>query len=66
MGEVLYTATAKDQGEALDECIAWAKDKYPLISIIWLKEEDGKHIFTIHHIDVQPSACNSNSNLQAS
>jgi translation initiation factor 1 (eIF-1/SUI1) len=65
MGELLYTAEAKDQGKALDECVEWARTKYQLVSIIWLKEEEGKHVFTIHYIDVQ-SADNSNPDVQKS
>lgn len=64
MGELLYTADAKDQGKALDECIEWAKTKFQLISIIWKEELEGKHVFTIHYIDV--STDNSDSNLQKS
>jgi len=62
MGEVLYTAEAKDQGMALDECVEWAKPKYQLISIIWKEEVDGKHVFTVSYVDVQP-AQSSNTKL---
>ena len=55
MAEILYTAKAKDQGEALDECVEWAKPRYQLISIIWKEEVDGKHVFTIHYVDAQPA-----------
>jgi len=65
MGELLYTADAKDQGKALDECVEWAKTRFQLVSIIWKEELEGKHVFTIHYIDVQ-SADNSNPDLQKS
>lgn len=48
--EVLYTATAEDQGRALDECVKWAIDKFVLMSIVWKElDKDGKHVFTISY-----------------
>ena len=51
MGEVLYVANAKDQGEALEECVKWAIDKYVLVSIICTGEEKGHFIFTVTYVD---------------
>ena len=47
--EVIYKATAKDQGKALDEAVAFGQSNgWELISVIWEKEDsEGNHHFKI-------------------
>ena len=57
-GEILYTATATDQGKALDECVEWASKKFVLVSIIHKGEEKGKHVFTVNYLSkIDASDC---------
>lgn len=62
-GEILYTATAEDQGKALDECVAWASERFVLISIIWKEMENDKHVFTVAYISKKDVADCSNPQL---
>jgi hypothetical protein len=65
-GEILYTATAKDQGKALDECVEWASKRFVLISIIWKELEEDKHVFTINYISKRDASESGDSNIQKS
>jgi hypothetical protein len=48
--DVDYAAKAQDQGEALDEAVAWATKKgWQLRSVIWKEETDNGHVFVISY-----------------
>jgi hypothetical protein len=48
--EVDYAAEAQDQGEALDEAVAWATKKgWQLVSVIWKEETDNGHVFVVSY-----------------
>lgn len=66
-GEILYTADEQDQGKALDECVAWASERFVLVSIIWKEhDEKGKHVFTVAYLSKRDATDNSNPNVQKS
>lgn len=65
-GEILYVADATDQGKALDECVAWASEKFVLVSIIHKGEEKGKHVFTVAYLSKRDASDNSHPNVQKS
>lgn len=48
--EVDYAAKAEQQGDALDEAVAWATAKgWELVSIIWREETDNGHVFVVRY-----------------
>jgi hypothetical protein len=68
--EVIYKATHKDQGKALDEACAYGvKQGWELRSVIWEKEdEEGNHHFKISFnkpAATNPHAPPLNSNVKA-
>jgi hypothetical protein len=65
-GEILYTATATDQGKALDECVEWASKRFVLVSIIHKCEEEGKHVFTVNYLSKIDASGNSDPDVQKS
>lgn len=69
-GEILYTADAEDQGKALDECVAWASERFVLTSIIWkeLWKDMGKekHVFTVAYTSKRDVTDSSHPDFQKS
>jgi hypothetical protein len=65
-GEILYTADEQDQGKALDECVAWASERFVLVSIIWKELVEDKHVFTVAYLSKRDATDNSNPNVQKS
>ena len=46
--EVDYAAKAEQQGDALDEAVAWATAKgWELVSVVWKEETDNGHVFVV-------------------